>query len=208
MAKIKRIGVLQNKDNPKAAALLKELVPFLEKLGCEVCDSGLDQTDLLLTLGGDGTFIKGVGKLNGAKVPILGIRLGELGFLTQASPDEYQPILKDIIEKGPQIEERLKVKAKVVRGSGDMEFHALNDIVLHTSGIARVSRYKISLNGAYFSTLKADGVLVATPTGSTAYSFAAGGPIIEPSHPMIVFCFYTHLSSKYGQSPHGGERRF
>jgi NAD+ kinase len=186
--KVKTVGVLQKKENTRATEVSKKLIPWLEKKGCQIETENFSKTDLLLTLGGDGTFIKGIRMLDGAKVPVLGIRLGQVGFMTQLSPDEFEPILEKIIKEGPTVEERIKVKAQVLRqNQGVMSFHALNDAVLHTTGIARVSNYKVSLNGDYFSTLKADGVMVATPTGSTAYSFAAGGPIIEPHHPLLVF---------------------
>lgn len=185
--KLKKIGILLKEGHAKAETLSKELVPWLESKGCEILKEQFEKADLLLTLGGDGTLIRGVGLLKGKKVPVLGIRLGELGFLTQVSPDEYQGAILPILEKGAEIEERIKVQATITRkGEAFATLHALNDIVLHTTGTARIANFKVSLNGHYFSTVKADGLIIATPTGSTAYSFAAGGPIIEPSHPMMV----------------------
>ncbi|MBI4041808.1 MAG: NAD(+)/NADH kinase [Deltaproteobacteria bacterium] len=187
MSVIKKVGILLKDHYALAETFSEKLIPWLEKKGCEVVTKDFSKVQLVLTLGGDGTFIRGVHLLKGAPIPILGIRLGHLGFLTQVSPDEFEPILSQILSQGPQVEKRIKVKAKVHRkDQGEFNFHALNDVVFHTNGIARIASFKITLNGIYFSTVQADGVLIATPTGSTAYSFAAGGPIIEPSHPLFV----------------------
>src|SRR3989338_2829987 len=189
MAKVKNIGVLVKKENPKAVSFFEKLLLWLKKEGVKVqtSESSFASCELLMTLGGDGTFIKGVRFLNGACVPVVGVRLGEYGFLTEISPDHFEKELKPFIEGDFKIEERLKVRASVIRRRKSAAFfHGLNDAVLHTTGLSRISNYKVSIDGHLLTTLKADGIVISTPTGSTAYSLAAGGPLIDPKNSVMV----------------------
>lgn len=121
-------------------------------------------------------------------MPVIGIRMGSLGFLTDIPKEGVEKELDAIFKGQLDIEERIKVRGSVFRKKKEMaSYHALNDIVIHTAGLARISTYQISMDGAFFVDLKADGILVASPTGSTAYSLAAGGPIVDPkTHLMVI----------------------
>lgn len=222
----KKVGLMAKEGNKKAAETAKKIIPWLKSKKCEIllpkeifstigwketrfAGSGKlvplaslsKEVDLILSLGGDGTFLKSVRLLHGRKCPVVGVKLGGVGFLTDILPTEVEKGLELIFSKKAVIEERVKLKAKILRLEGGAKkevasFEALNDAVLHTSGIARISTYRISIGGAageaaagqaeHFTTLNADGVLVATPTGSTAYSFAAGGPVTHPKAKVLM----------------------
>lgn len=217
----KKVGLMAKEGNKKAAETAKKIIPWLKSKKCEVLlpkeifsTIGWEETrfagsgklvplaslskevDLILSLGGDGTFLKSVRLLHGRKAPVVGVKLGGVGFLTDILPTEVEKGLELIFNKKAVIEERVKLKAKILRLEEGVKkevasFEALNDAVLHTSGIARISTYRISIGGAageaeHFITLNADGALVATPTGSTAYSFAAGGPVTHPKAKVLI----------------------
>ncbi len=210
-ASFKKVGLMAKKGNKKAAETAKKIVPWLQRKKCEVLlpeeifstigweGSGKlvplsflsKEVDLILSLGGDGTFLKSVRLLHGRKAPVVGVKLGGVGFLTDILPAEVEKGLELIFNKKAAIEERVKLKANIFRLEKGVKkevasFEALNDAVLHTSGIARISSYRISIGDNHFTTLNADGVLVATPTGSTAYSFAAGGPVTHPEAKVLI----------------------
>jgi NAD+ kinase len=214
-ASFKKVGLMAKEGNKKAAETAKKIVPWLQRKKCEVLlpeeifstigwegsgklvslSSFSKEVDLILSLGGDGTFLKSVRLLHGRKAPVVGVKLGGVGFLTDILPAEVEKGLEIIFNKKAAIEERVKLKANVFRLPEGMKdgvkkevasFEALNDAVLHTSGIARISGYRISIWDNHFTTLNADGVLVATPTGSTAYSFAAGGPVTHPEAKVLI----------------------
>lgn len=220
-ASFKKVGLMAKEGNKKAAETAKKIIPWLQRKKCEVLlpkeifsTIGWEETrfagsgklvplaslskevDLILSLGGDGTFLKSVRLLRGRKAPVVGVKLGGVGFLTDILPVEVEKGLELIFNKKAAIEERVKLKANIFRLEKGAKkevasFEALNDAVLHTSGIARISTYRISIGGTageaeHFTTLNADGVLVATPTGSTAYSFAAGGPVTHPKAKVLI----------------------
>lgn len=192
MHSIRSVGLLAKKENLRAQKLVQVLLPWLKKQNVEAVFSqdkfSSNSIDLLISLGGDGTLLKGVRLLHGTKIPILGINLGQFGFLSELSPDDVEKNLLPFLKGDFRIEERLKLKAAVLKKGGEkVTFHALNDIVLHTSDLARISTYKVWVNGKHLTTLKSDGVLTATPTGSTAYSLAAGGPVVDPKNEVLIF---------------------
>ncbi len=192
MPKLKKVGLFAKKGNERAEKLAQSLLPLFKKKGVQAFYSNTELStqdlDLLFTFGGDGTFLKSARFLHGSKVPILGVNLGQFGFLSQLLPENIEKKLDSIIEGKFKVEERLKLRSEVIRKNKiQATFHSLNDIVLHTTGVARISKYSVTINSDYLTTLKADGVLVATPTGSTAYAYAAGGPIVEPHNPLMLF---------------------
>lgn len=138
--------------------------------------------DALLTLGGDGTLLRGARLLAGAPVPIIGINLGRLGFLTTCGAEEMERALRQLASGEYVAEARMTLRASAVDGSGAarQEWLALNDFVVHKGGFARVVRLGLSVSGDSIGTYAADGVIISTPTGSTAYSLSAGGPVIVP----------------------------
>jgi NAD+ kinase len=145
--------------------------------------------DCLITLGGDGTLLRGARLLNGANTPILGFNLGRVGFLTTAAPDTLDWALDAIVRRAYTTEARLALQSAITgKGSkaGRVEPLVLNDVVVHKGGVARVVRLKVSVDGDDVAQYSADGIIVSTPTGSTAYSMSAGGPIVAPTVDAIV----------------------
>ena len=144
--------------------------------------------DLLLTLGGDGTLLRGARMAAPHGVPVLGVNLGHLGFLTSLAPGELEEGLAALAAGKVVLDERmvLTVRAEASDGAVHSESLALNDAVLHRGGVARMIRMAVSAHGEEVGTYSADGIILATPTGSTAYSLSAGGPIVSPTVDCIV----------------------
>ncbi|MBZ5645525.1 MAG: NAD(+)/NADH kinase [Acidobacteriia bacterium] len=138
-------------------------------------------TDLLIVLGGDGTLLSAARQAAPRKVPILAVNLGGLGFLTTVSLDELYWILEEIFSGKHRISERVMLEAEILRDGAVIRRQiALNDAVLNKAALARIMDLELRVNGEYVTTYKADGLILSTPTGSTAYSLAAGGPIVYP----------------------------
>jgi NAD+ kinase len=153
------------------------------------------EIDLLLTLGGDGTLLRGARKVVGQSVPVLGVNLGRLGFLTSLPAEEVEGGLQRVLRGEATLEPRFTLEGEVLRaGQADplARLWALNDLVIHKEGVARVVRLDLFVGeegrldeiGAF----SGDGLIVATPTGSTAYSLSAGGPVVAPGTPCLVVC--------------------
>jgi NAD+ kinase len=137
--------------------------------------------ELLVVLGGDGTLIHAARLLHGKAVPILGINMGSLGFLTEIPRQDMWPVLADVLEGRFQTDLRLKLTCRLYRdGQLVVDDEVLNDLVINKGALARIADHEMSVDGQYVTTYKSDGVIVATPTGSTAYSLSAGGPIVHP----------------------------
>jgi len=144
--------------------------------------------DCLLTMGGDGTLLRGARLLDGAATPIMGVNLGRVGFLTTASPENLDWAL-DALARGAYVTEpRLALESVIDDSSGSRRVAdlVLNDVVVHKGGVARVVRMRVSVDGEEVGQYSADGIVISTPTGSTAYSLSAGGPIVVPSVDAIV----------------------
>jgi NAD+ kinase len=144
--------------------------------------------DCLLTLGGDGTLLRGARALNGARTPILGVNVGRVGFLTTASAQTLEEALDALVRKAYTTEARLTLDSAIEGGGGARraEPPVLNDVVIHKGGVARVVPIRVLVDGEEVAQYSADGIIVATPTGSTAYSLSAGGPIVVPGVDAIV----------------------
>ena len=134
----------------------------------------------VLTLGGDGTLLRGARLLKGREIPILGINLGRVGFLTSATRDQLDLALDALVTGAYVVERRLALAVSIIGSDGvaRSQQHALNDVVVHKGGVARVVRMNVVIEGEEVGPYSADGIIVATPTGSTAYSLSAGGPIL------------------------------
>ncbi|MFZ5625246.1 MAG: NAD(+)/NADH kinase [Gemmatimonadota bacterium] len=142
----------------------------------------------LFTFGGDGTLLRGARLLDGAPVPILGVNLGRVGFLTSATRDTLPEALDAICSGKHVIEERLALEVTITGRNGlqRVRHRALNDVALHKGGVARVIRMQVRIEGEAVGPYSADGIVIASPTGSTAYSLSAGGPIVVPGVEAMV----------------------
>jgi len=208
---MKRIGVVAKKNKPEAVAIAKNLVEWLlqkkikvyieEEIG-KILSSTLPEahwksikredipTDLemIVVLGGDGTLLSVARQVWNKKIPILGVNLGGLGFLTEITLDELYSVLERVIRDDFEIDEREVLNVRVIRrGEQIAEFVVLNDAVVNKGALARIIDLETTINGEYLSTFRSDGLIISTPTGSTAYNLSAGGPIVYPSlHTIII----------------------
>ena len=143
--------------------------------------------DMIIVLGGDGTLLSMARAVGNERVPILGINMGGLGFLTDITLSEMYPLLEKIIKGNYTIRKRMLLKTTITRKNGTQRtFQALNDVVINKGALARIIDIKAAINGEYLTTYRSDGLIIATPVGSTGYSLSAGGPIICPGVKGIV----------------------
>lgn len=209
---IRKVGIFSKPKKAEVAEIVPDLVQWLSERGVEslldketgaaLCRSELCQSrneiaaqiDLALVLGGDGTLLATARALRLKPVPILAVNLGGLGFLTVITVEELYATLDAVLAGQFKSERRVQIEAEVLR-SGEVisTFLALNDVVLNKGAIARVLDFDVWVDGEFVSTYKSDGLIVSTPTGSTAYSLAAGGPVILPSvHAFIITPICAH----------------
>lgn len=200
---MKKIGIICKQGKKEPQEILKELLPLLRQKGCEtfvdadtaatLSISGFSRdeiasfVDLVLVLGGDGTMLN-VSRLVAEKgIPILGINLGSLGFITEVNRDDIFNAVDKMLNDGFEIEERLMLSAAIYRNGEKITEHiVLNDVVINKGALARIIDLETNINNNYVTTFKADGLIISTPTGSTAYSLSAGGPILYPTLESIV----------------------
>jgi NAD+ kinase len=202
---IKKIGMVVRRDRPpKAMAIAVQLCAWIRREGLEpiadnviasaigadsvIGDDLIRRADLLVVLGGDGTLLGVAREVGALEKPILGINLGGLGFLTEVSTDEAMGALARIVAGDYAVDGRIMLQAAVHRdGTGEVEeFSALNDVVFVNRAVGRMLELEVVANHIPFCTYRADGLIIATPTGSTAYALSAGGPIVYPSLRVIV----------------------
>lgn len=172
------------KDNSFEIFLSPKCLEFLPEDGFNVIsdDNIKEKIDLVLSLGGDGTFLRAARYALDLDVPIIGINLGHLGFLAQVGPDEIDLAISIIKNKDFDIEQRMLLKAVVYKdGQKIYEDYALNDVVFFRGIFTHLLHLSFNVNDTYVGTYSADGIVISTPTGSTAYSLSAGGPIIAPN---------------------------
>lgn len=197
-----RVGVIGHSGYDDLPDILAGLLRLAPELGLELvfepemheaANAGAPLTDAksidaLITLGGDGTLLRGARWLDGAIVPILGVNLGRLGFLTTCGTDEIGQALRSLASRDYVAESRMALHATAVDADGNnrQNWRALNDFVVHKGGFARVVRVGLSVNADSIGTYAADGVIISTPTGSTAYSLSAGGPVVVPTVESIL----------------------
>ena len=202
---MKKIGILV-KAQKEATDKAKELETWLKAKGIEVLikqnipapitskeclveniPKAPSDLSCIVILGGDGTFLSGIRWVQDTGVPVLGVNLGDFGFLTEYSADQLFAIMEEIISDSFTTEERILLLAKVLRdGEGVACQTVLNDVVINKEALARIVHFRTYIDDDYLTTFKADGLIVASPTGSTAYSLSAGGPIVHPSLKTII----------------------
>jgi len=206
---MKTAGILFNPMLAPACQFATDLEPFLKTLGLAVWRSSVWESeamrqaipgsDLIVTVGGDGTILRAAQAVVPRRIPIVGINMGKLGFMTELSPAEAREKLAALVQGGGWIDERAMLEI-TVSGEGlvAQEYYALNDVVLARGAIARIIHVSASVDGEPLTTYRADGVVVATATGSTGYSMAAGGPILPPgSREFILVPILPHLGLAY-----------
>jgi NAD+ kinase len=199
-APVQRIGLAFNPTSAGSMALRDRTLEWCSGNGIEAwaaaaadrdaLDAGLGESQALVVLGGDGTFLRAFQAVAGAAsdVPILGVNVGRVGFLSQVDPDALEPTLARLREGAYQLEQRMVVEARIRREGAAFgaPVVALNEAAVVRGGQPRVVRLDVAIGDSHLATYIADGLLVATPTGSTAYSFSAGGPILDPSSRNLV----------------------
>ncbi|WP_072905336.1 NAD(+)/NADH kinase [Malonomonas rubra] len=201
---MKKVGVYAKKNHPDAEQLALMICERLKKENIEVLlEDGLaeqigqvngfsgedipGQVDLIIVLGGDGTLISVARQIGELTVPILGVNLGRLGFLTEVTRDELPGMLELIARDEFQISDRMMLDAIIHRGDQEVgRYTVLNDVVINKGALARIIDMETCVDGRHLSTYKADGLIISTPTGSTGYNLAAGGPIIYPEINSLV----------------------
>jgi len=208
LAKITKVGLIINYHKRQPVQLGKELIEWFGNNNIQVLApkedaqylniaKGMDiqefssNVDVVVVLGGDGTFLRTARYLAGFEIPILGVNLGYLGFLTEIEVGEIYLYLQKMISGEFYIEERMMLSAKVKRnGEWVGDFHALNDFVINKGSFARLITLDTFLGDEFVASYSADGIIISTPTGSTAYSLSAGGPIV---HPTLDLCILTPI---------------
>lgn len=185
----RKIGLIMNPDKPEAVQMAQVARSFFNSNGIQTVypqdTSALPaDLDLILTFGGDGTFLIGARIAMENEIPLMGINLGTVGFLTEEEPEHLTECLKAILDKNTRIEERFLLKVRKER-SGEV-YHALNDVVITRGGFARLIQVECRVDNEQFGVFTADGMIAATPTGSTGYSLSAGGPIVQPEMNCII----------------------
>lgn len=186
-----KAGLLHHPKLPESLDLAQEIAHYLEERGvvpwlCSAWDQDevtrcVGDFDLLITLGGDGTILRAARIAAQHSVPILGLNLGRVGFLAEMEVGDWQGKLQQVLKGEYWLEERIMLRAEFRRdGNAVGNFEALNDVVIGRASFARVVRLATYIDGSYLTTYVADGLIVATATGSTAYALAVGGPILPP----------------------------
>ncbi len=195
---LKKIGVFAKKNHPDAEQLAIDICERFKREDIDVLleDSLAEQigqingycrgeipdlVDMVIVLGGDGTLISVARSVAGRNIPIVGVNLGQLGFLTEITRDELPEMMENLIRGDYQVTDRMMLDAFIKR-DGEIvgQYTVLNDVVINKGALARIIDLKTFVDGSLLSNYKADGLIVATPTGSTGYNLAAGGPIIYP----------------------------
>ena len=199
---IHTVGLVAKYHEPKAAQMVRWLIPWLKKRGMKVCvETGplrrgarsctkkemAAEADLIISLGGDGTLLNIAPLVIRPEVPILGVNLGGLGFITEVAVGELESVLRKTLDGDYEVEKRMTLEVRVISKKGrTRKFRILNDAVIAKGARSRIIDLETYVGEDYLCTYRADGLIISTPTGSTAYSLAAAGPILEPTLGAIV----------------------
>lgn len=201
---IQRVGLIVHTDKPDALRFTREAVEWLQERGlqvnlepdiaralhmpeCECDEAVLCESDLLVAVGGDGTILRASHLAAPREIPILGVHLGRFGFIAQIKPHDLHTAIARVQAGDYTIEKRLMVRAVAYRdGEPICDALALNDVVVTKGAVARMITLQTFVNDTFLATYSADGLVVATPTGSTAYSLSAGGAIVDPACEVLL----------------------
>jgi NAD+ kinase len=201
---IQNVAIFAKVHDPRCLGIASDLINWLEEKGCtplpepqltrqlgyptSLTEAEIrNQAELVVVLGGDGTLISVARLFSGRDVPILGVNLGSLGFLTEITVEELYTRLEKVLEGNPRVSERMMLEVTLHREGQEIEkCHVLNDMVINKGALARIVDLETKVNRHFLTTYKADGLIISTPTGSTGYSLSAGGPIIHPLMSCIV----------------------
>lgn len=190
---MKKFYVITNRLKDEKYEITAKVQSCIESMGgiCYLCKSDEDlkneveslNVDCVLVIGGDGTLIRASRQLFGLEIPLLGINMGTLGYLTEVEVQNVENAIEQLINDKFSIENRMMLYGSTSSKKRDV---ALNDIVVTRSGFMRILSFNLYVNGQFLNSYQADGIIVSTPTGSTAYNLSAGGPIVEPTASLIV----------------------
>ena len=192
---LRAVGLLPHPTRETAAVLARHASERLAAHGIDVRGPAEDDRgtldpeglDVIISLGGDGTMLRAVDLAYEAGVPVLGVNVGQMGYLAEVEPDDFDAALDRLVAGDYEVAERMVLEMTVVSaGTARGHWFALNEAVLEKVHTGRLARLEVEINGTYFTTYAADGVIVATPTGSTAYSFSARGPIVSPRNRCVL----------------------
>jgi NAD+ kinase len=193
---IRKVLIVVNSRKEEAESIARSIEVYVRRRGGEAISVDFEDTatpraisdiDLAVSLGGDGTLLACARLLSDIEVPILAVNMGDFGFITEISRNEHVGALEKFLSGDLGVSERLMLAGSVVRDGREAEvFHGLNEAVISVMGKSRMIRLKVFLSDTYVARYRADGVIIATPTGSTAYSMAAGGPIVYPEIEAFV----------------------
>ena len=192
---MKKIGIVANPRKTGAAELVPKIKDWLGKRECRVSDTYsepvetvLEGADLIICLGGDGTLLSAAGHMRMKSIPVMGVNLGALGFLTEVKQGEIFEELSAFLSGVSSVEDRLMLSCTVQSRKTRLERRllALNDIVISREGLSRILRLEVRVSGEKITGFAGDGMIVATPTGSTAYSLSAGGAVVHPKLAAIL----------------------
>jgi NAD+ kinase len=198
--KLKKVGLIFKRHDPRVPSILTDLIPWLRSRQVEIyLDEALagpyagaciptpparlpGQVDVFAVFGGDGTLLYAARLAAGSATPILGINLGSLGFLTEVKLERMKPAFEALLSGNYHLEDRMLLKVEVFRNNELVErYMALNDAVINKGALARIIEVEVKVGAQLVSTFRGDGLIISTPTGSTAYSLSAGGPIVFPT---------------------------
>ncbi|MCL5292316.1 MAG: NAD(+)/NADH kinase [Actinobacteria bacterium] len=203
-AKITRVAIVPHLGKAKVGEVANQMISWLEERkikvflsAAEAAQLGRDElgqaegifpdADILVSLGGDGTILRSVRLLRGKKIPIIGVNLGTLGFLSTVEVSELFWVMEKVLSGDYVVDERMMLECRIFYASGEQKrLLALNEVVIERGERQRMIQIDVTINGDFFNKYTADGLILATPTGSTAYSFSAGGPVVAPTNEVVV----------------------
>ncbi len=186
---IRKAGIILKRDSPEPQRIGEELVEWFSAKGIEtVVDDITPDLDILVILGGDGTLLHVADMASRYDIPVVGVNLGDLGFLTEVAVSERFEVLESILAGSILIERRTMLQARLLRNNGNdsAREYALNEVAINKDNIEQIVKLSTWADQDFITTYKADGLIFSTPTGSTAYNLSAGGPIVHPQLPCIL----------------------